>query len=190
LPSTPDAEEIPPERLDLETDPLRELPEMPASRPHTDFRPTRLEQPIEVKPVRTGGAAYRADDDDAHVSAWMHQLHSPDKMMVERAETHLAEAGFGPSQLDLARRLTSPDPAVREQLADILPQVPGIDAKTWLVWLSRDPRADVRLAAISVMATIDDPILLKRIREMARSDPDHRIQEQGQRLIGSAVRRK
>jgi hypothetical protein len=170
--------------LDLETDPLREMPEMPSTRTHAEFRPTRLEQPIETKPARAGGGSLHADDEDARIAAWMHQLHSSDKTIVRHAEAHLVEAGFAPAHLELARNLTSPDPAVREQLAEILPQVPGIDAKAWLVWLSRDPRADVRLAAISVMATINDPMMLKRIREMARNDPDRRIQEQGQRLLG------
>ena len=41
--------------------------------------------------------------------------------------------------------------------------MPGIDAHVWLVWLSRDENADVRLAALTVMATTSDPNVLRRI---------------------------
>ncbi len=62
--------------------------------------------------------------------------------------------------------------------------MPGIDAQVWLVWLSRDENPDVRLAAMTVMATTADPNVLRRIEQMARTDADPRIQRQGERLLG------
>lgn len=168
--------------LDLEKDPLRELPEMPERTTPLEFHPTRLEQPDGTHAGPSAKGALAAADEETRIFTWMHQLHSPDPTIVQHARRHLAEVGFGPAQLELARSLTSPNPAEREQLAEILPQVPGIDAKTWLIWLSRDERADVRLAAISVMATINDPLLLKRLRDMATHDVDPRIRAQLQRL--------
>lgn len=178
----PPADPAAPGPLDLETDPLRELPEMPARQTPLDFHPTRLEQPDAARPGPSATGALAAADEETRIFTWMHQLHSPDATIVQHASRHLAEVGFGPAQLELARSLTSPNPADREQLAEILPQVPGIDAKTWLIWLSRDERADVRLAAISVMATINDPVLLKRLRDMATRDADPRVRAQVQRM--------
>lgn len=171
-----------PAPLDLESDPLRELPEMPPRRTPLEFKPTRLELPAGSRQGSSAKGSLAAAEEEARIFTWMHQLHSADATIVQHAASHLAEAGFAPAHLELARSLTSPNPAEREQLAEILPQVPGIDAKTWLIWLSRDERAEVRLAAISVMATINDPVLLKRVRDMAAADPDPRLRAQLQRL--------
>ncbi len=175
---------IEPDRLDLEPDPMRALPEMPTAKSHTPVRPTRLEQPIEMQSAETASYAHDRQSEDEQIMEWMRELHHVEPRIAERAEAHLAAAGFNPPQIELARELTSPDPKVRERLAEVLPRVPNIDAKTWLIWLSRDQHADVRIAAISTMATINDPEFLQRIRELTRHDPDHRVQQAGERLLG------
>ena len=114
----------------------------------------------------------------------MHALHSGDLALRARAEEELERQGFDALHLELARQLTDPDPRVRRELAESLPAMPGIDAHVWLVWLSRDEHADVRLAAMTVMATSSDPNVLRRIEQMARSDADPRVQRQGERLLG------
>jgi HEAT repeats len=114
---------------------------------------------------------------------WMFALRSADPNRRQRAEEELRAIGFEALQLELARQLTDPDPKVRRELAESLPSMPGIDARTWLVWLSRDRTADVRLAAMTVMATMGDPNTLRRIEQMARTDADPRIQRQGEQLL-------
>ncbi len=114
----------------------------------------------------------------------MHALHSGDLELRARAEEELERQGFEALQLELARQLTDPDPRVRRELAESLPAMPGIDAHVWLVWLSRDEHAEVRLAAMTVMATTADPNVLRRIEQMARTDADPRVQRQGERLLG------
>ncbi len=91
--------------------------------------------------------------------------------------------GYEALQLELARQLTDPDPKVRRELAESLSALPGIDARTWLFWLSRDKTPDVRLSAMTVMATMNDPATLRRIEQMSRLDADERIQRQGERLL-------
>jgi hypothetical protein len=115
---------------------------------------------------------------------WMHALHSGDLELRARAEEELTRQGFEALQLELARQLTDPNPRVRRELAESLPAMPGIDAHVWLVWLSRDEHADVRLAAMSVMATTADPNVIRRIEQMARTDVDPRVQRQGEKLLG------
>jgi hypothetical protein len=115
---------------------------------------------------------------------WMHALHSDDLALRIRAEEELGRQGFEALQIELARQLTDPDPRVRRELAESLPAMPGIDAHVWLVWLSRDEHPDVRLAAMTVMATTADPNVLRRLEQMARTDPDPRVQRQGEKLLG------
>jgi hypothetical protein len=121
-------------------------------------------------------------DDEALTVRWMHQLQSTDKTAVQRAENELRQRGFGEFQVELARRLTHENPVVRRQLAESVPSMPQIDRKVWLIWLSRDEDADVRLIALSIMATSGDPELMKRVEQIARQDSDPRIQRQADKL--------
>jgi len=99
-----------------------------------------------------------------------------------RAATRLAERGFGTQQMEVARRLADPDPAVRRRLVEQVVRLAGIDPRRWLLWLSEDGHADVRLAALTVMATSKDPRLLRRVEQSAARDPDPRIQRLADRL--------
>ena len=124
-----------------------------------------------------------AGDEAAAVLRWMFALRANDPSRRHRAEEELRALGFEALQLELALQLTDPNPNVRRELAESLPSMPGIDARGWLVWLSRDQNADVRLAAMSVMATTGDPTVLRRIEQMARRDVDPRVQRQGEQLL-------
>jgi hypothetical protein len=115
---------------------------------------------------------------------WMHALNSNDLLVRARAEEELAREGFTEFHMELARQLTNPDANVRRALAESLPAIPDIDARVWLVWLSRDDNTEVRLAAMAVMATTGDPSTMRRIEQMAREDSDPRVQRQGERLLG------
>ncbi len=122
--------------------------------------------------------------------ALMHQLHANNAQAVEHAEARLQRMGFGPVQLELARQMTDPDPAVRKALAEVLPRVPGIDAEIWLVWLCRDEDSRVRMTALTVMATTGDPKIMRRVIQLAREDSDPRIREQVERLTATQTLRR
>jgi hypothetical protein len=124
-----------------------------------------------------------AGDEAAAVLRWMFALRANEPSRRHRAEEELRALGFQALQLELALQLTDPNPVVRRELAESLPSMPGIDARTWLVWLSRDAHADVRLTAMSVMATTGDLNLMRRIEQMARRDVDPRVQRQGEQLL-------
>ena len=130
-------------------------------------------------------SATAEDQDEAQTIDWMHRLHDADRRVAEQAAAELAQRGYDETQLEMARQLTSPDLAVRTALAESLPSAPGIDPRMWLLWLSRDEQPDVRLSALTVMATSQDPRLMKRVEEMTRTDADRRIQQQGERLLGN-----
>ena len=97
------------------------------------------------------------------------------------AEVELQRLGFRAKHLELARQLFDPDPAVRLRLARALPEVQNMDAAPWLLQLSGDENADVRLAAIGLLATTSDPQLLARVQRIARNDSDPRVQRYAER---------
>ncbi|HEX3658833.1 MAG TPA: hypothetical protein VHV55_23775 [Pirellulales bacterium] len=93
---------------------------------------------------------------------------------------------FTPREIEVGVHLCSPRADDRCRWAEALPGLSGIDAKMWLLWLSRDVSPQVRLTAVTLMATASDPELLARVGEMARSDRDDRVQEQAARIIEQA----
>ncbi len=84
--------------------------------------------------------------------------------------------------LELASQMFDPDPEVRKRLTRMLPGLRSIDPVPWLLWLGRDADAEVRLAAMSLLATTGDPKLLDQVEELARQDPDPQIQRLAQRV--------
>ena len=116
--------------------------------------------------------------DQAGTIERMHDLNSADASVAAAAAEALAARGFSEGHLRLARKLTSANPRERASLAAELPGAAGIDARLWLTWLLRDDDADVRLAALGVLATTGDPDTLHRTIEIARQDPDPRIRQQ------------
>ncbi|MGE0755602.1 MAG: HEAT repeat domain-containing protein [Pirellulaceae bacterium] len=89
----------------------------------------------------------------------------------------LRERGFGDRELRIADCLVSYDPVVREQLADTLPQVRGLNPRPWLFVLARDEDASVRLAAIRWLATCDDEATRSFLRELAEAEQDDEVRQ-------------
>lgn len=109
-------------------------------------------------------------------------LHSPDPTLSKSAHLELERRGHAPLEIYLMDALTDADPAKRSRAAASLLGVAGMDARPWLLWLSRDQDAAVRLAALTLMATSGESQMLGRIREMAQSDADAGVRAQAQRV--------
>jgi hypothetical protein len=94
----------------------------------------------------------------------------------------LRQAGFSELQLQLAQRLTDANPSVRVTWARYLPGMPGIRAHLWLQWLMGDPDAEVRLTAVSLLATTGDSKLLHNVIQRASAEHDPRVRAQVERI--------
>jgi hypothetical protein len=105
----------------------------------------------------------------------MRRLRADDAEQQAEARRELVRRGFSEVDLQLARQLFSPDVETRKQLARTVPRLSSVDAAQWLMWLAQDPEPDVRLVAISMLATTGDPALLDRVEAMARNDHDPQI---------------
>ncbi len=106
----------------------------------------------------------------------MRRLRAEDGSQATEARQELVRRGFSEVDLELARQLFSPDAESRKQLARAVPRLSSVDAAQWLMWLALDPQPEVRLAAVSTLATTGDPALLDRVEALARSDRDPQVQ--------------
>jgi hypothetical protein len=111
--------------------------------------------------------------------------HRGDTVVRGAIDDELRHRGYKPRQIEIARHLTAPDPVERRRWAEALPGLRGFDAKPWLLRLSRDDEPEVRLTAVTLMATSSDPEMLRRVAEVARTDPDERVQMQATRAIST-----
>ncbi len=129
-----------------------------------------IESVSRVEPL--GGANSAALD----LRAWetldlMRQLGSAEEKPAEKFQAELRRRGFSAVEIDLARRLFDADPAVRKRLIAELPAMPDIDASAWLTQCCKDEDAEVRLAAFSLLATSNNPLLLQKIKVLRRTTP-------------------
>ena len=105
----------------------------------------------------------------------MRLLHGADVATASWARKELTSRGFSNVELRLAERLADPDPRVRRRWVRYLPGMRGIDAQKWLLWLSRDSDSEVRLTAITLMASTTNREILDRLATLAADDQDARI---------------
>jgi len=136
---------------------------------------------------RTGSLPDRAEDSiprndirdtlkSVDVLDLMRRLRTDDGDQRADARRELVRRGFSEVDLELARQLFSPDAETRKQLARAVLRLSSVDAAQWLMWLALDPQPDVRLAAVTTLATTGDPALLDRVGALVRNDRDPQIQ--------------
>jgi hypothetical protein len=90
-------------------------------------------------------------------------------------ERELQHRGFGQLRSDIVRLAFSNDTKGRVELVHDLFDMPGVGAKPWLMLLAEDEDAEVRLAAVTVMALSKDSRLLEKAWQVALHDQDPRI---------------
>jgi hypothetical protein len=113
----------------------------------------------------------------------MSRLHVSDPQVVLAAREELERRGISGPLVDLARRATDPDPKVRRELAKSLPSLPGVEAKPWLLELSYDENAEVRMTAVTLMATSGDLEMVRRLEQISRDDPDDYTRAQAAKAL-------
>ena len=180
------ADKIPPHRLPISSA-ARPIP--PQTDTNTSSRPSPPdENQVPHVPRQFLGGELRDELPNLATLDLMRLLHNVQPDLAQAAESELVRRGMNGVELALARRLTDADPKVRLALVDTLPRVPGLNPKPWLFWLSEDRVADVRRAALTMMAASNDVDLIRRVEELARRDPDPRIAELADRLLESRQR--
>jgi hypothetical protein len=107
-----------------------------------------------------------------------------DASAYQRAEIEekLAERGFRRMSTRVVKQYLSDDLQERLRVVDSVLTEPDVDPRPWLLLLADDDDADVRLMAVSVMATSNDERLLEAAWETAIGDRDPRIADLAERL--------
>ena len=101
------------------------------------------------------------------------------KLQIAR---ELERRGFGTLRADVVRLAISNETDGRIQLVHDLLDLPGTGTKAWLLFFADDANAEVRLAAVNVMATSNDAELLEKAWQVALHDHDPRIAGLADRL--------
>lgn len=91
------------------------------------------------------------------------------------AKKALRDRGFSDGVLELTRQLEALPPPERRESLQRASQLPPSDARKVLRWFVADEDADVRLQALTILATTGDPKLAELARERAVEDADPRV---------------
>jgi hypothetical protein len=97
-------------------------------------------------------------------------------------EEELVARGFVRPPMRLVKQYLSDDLATRLRIVDRVLTEPGVDARPWMMLLAEDEDPDVRLSAITAMATSDDKVLIEKAWQVAIRDRDPRIADLAGRL--------
>lgn len=111
------------------------------------------------------------------------QLSGADKFAAGAIRTVLTERGVDAAEAEMAVRIKSADETSRLRLIEEVSRLPATEARRLLRLLLRDPSGEVRLRALSTLATTNDPALPELARTIAVQDKDPRVAELASRLL-------
>jgi hypothetical protein len=101
---------------------------------------------------------------------------------AEPMERELARRGFGRLSKPLVQRFFSENPQDRMRLVDNALAQPGSGSEAWLLLLAGDADPDVRLFAVTFMATSNNAALMEKAWQLAIRDHDPRVADLATRL--------
>ena len=111
------------------------------------------------------------------------RLPRSDKFVVGAIRAVLEERGMQAAELEMAVRVKSPDVAERMRLIDEVSAMPAASARRLLRLLLGDDSGEVRLRALTVLATTNDPGLAELARRIVIDDNDPRVAELASQLL-------
>lgn len=95
----------------------------------------------------------------------------------------LVERGFDDAELAVRQQLASSNVADRLRIVEDLSQLPATTAQNVLRWLLEDESGEVRLRALTALATTNAADLAELARELAVRDEDPRVAKLASRLM-------
>ena len=106
-----------------------------------------------------------------------------DKFGAGAIRTVLTERGLNATEVEMVAQIKSADEAGRMRLIDEVSRLPAAEARRLLRLLLSDPSGEVRLRALTALATANDPSLAKLARTIAVEDKDPRVAELASKLL-------
>jgi len=111
------------------------------------------------------------------------RLASAEKFEALAARRVLRERGYSDAIVDMTRRLEQLPAAERREAIDRAASLPAAEARRLLRWFVADEDAEVRLQALTMLATTGDPQLPEIARRRAVEDADPRVAELATQLM-------
>ncbi|MEX2309011.1 MAG: hypothetical protein WD738_15530 [Pirellulales bacterium] len=155
---------------------FRMVPAMPIHESPNEENPTPSApiSPVPEAPAAEPAAADRPlAEVDAHelLRRWL----AAEGGAILPLEEELTRRGFGRLSERMVGQLFSTVSDDRLSLVDAVLTEPGVNARPWLMLLSEDSDADVRLLAVTMMATSNDAALIEKAWQVSIRDRDPRI---------------
>ena len=113
----------------------------------------------------------------------LQRLHRSDFYEAGIIRVVLRERGFANGELLLIQQLASPNVVDRLRIFEVISTLPAASGRRLLRGLLKDQDADVRLRALTAIATTNDPGLGDLARELAVGDEDLRVSELASRIL-------
>ncbi|NOZ41504.1 MAG: HEAT repeat domain-containing protein [Planctomycetes bacterium] len=111
------------------------------------------------------------------------RLHEANFYEAGIIRTVLGKRGFSEAEVALRQQLATPNANDRLRLVETVSQLPASTARRLLRWLLDDESGDVRLRALTALATTNAPDLGELARKLAISDQDPRVAKLASRLL-------
>ncbi len=118
--------------------------------------------------------------DDQSVMKW---LASPHTAMRQKARAELVSRGIGETEISIATQIAAGDTPTKLALIDAISRSDQIDPRPWLFMMLGDENRQVKLRAISVLATMKDAYVDQRLQSQLASEPDTKVASQIRRVL-------
>ncbi|HEY4233757.1 MAG TPA: hypothetical protein VGM76_10040 [Lacipirellulaceae bacterium] len=129
-------------------------------------------------PTPSSADIFKSVDSRSLLKRWLAANESDRSPLAQE----LARRGFGKPNAELVTVLFSDRTDDRVRLVQEIASAPGVDVTAWLSLLTDDPDAEVRLAAVTLMATSNDPQLAEQAYQVAIHDRDPQVADLAGRL--------
>jgi hypothetical protein len=115
--------------------------------------------------------------------ALLKHMYDQESGIPQVAEMVLKTRGLTQEQISLGSMIFHPKPEIRASVILLLKNRNDIDPEVWLLQLSRDSEASVRLGAVEALAGRLTPEVGKRLAEMAASDQSPDVRQAAKKSI-------
>jgi hypothetical protein len=152
----------------------------PVERPESPIDSGVLSHDTNVRPVGMLVDSPLETYDTESVIYWLGNSHAP---LRTAAKDELKRRGLSDDEIGIATRIAAGDVQTKLDLVDFIARSGKHDPRPWLLLLMNDPSRDVKLKAVSVLATINDPAVEQKLRSRIIDEPDPTVAFRIRRLL-------
>ncbi len=117
------------------------------------------------------------------------RLRAEDETEVEEARAEMTREKIDEAQLKLARGAVNADANIRRELVEALSYINTVDTRAWLLYLSHDNNAKVRLAVVTRIASSEHSEFKNRLAALADGDGDEQVRRQARVAVENTKNR-